>query len=418
MKKKGFTLVELLAVIAILAILVILSLPNVMSMYHNAKKKSFLNEVEIIYNTASEAYMKDNIRGDKSYIYAKSELGLKCIKELNLTGRKIYYYVEINNSGSIKKLYVKDNTYQFKIEKDKIEHNDIKLEDIEEYGNDAEEIYISCDEIDTVKSYLVTYDSNGGSNSPGNQIKKHNVDLELSTVIPTRENYTFMGWNTNSDGSGINYSSGDTYIRNDNVILYAKWIINTYVVTYYPNGGSGTMEPSIATYNEDFVTRQNSFTKTGYSFNGWNTKSDGTGTAWPLNGSGIYENGNGTHPWKWTYTKDITLYARWEQLSVTCKKPYDGCSQLASWECPGSTCYPDRVWLDKNTVAAFGSGTWICEHSCYRTGHSDYYWISSNGIYRHLDWPDGCYGSGWVKKNGRCEKTFTGRTTCPEGSPV
>ena len=72
MKKKGFTLVELLAVIAILAILVILSLPNVMSMYHNAKKKSFLNEVEIIYNTASEAYMKDNIRGDKSYIYAKS----------------------------------------------------------------------------------------------------------------------------------------------------------------------------------------------------------------------------------------------------------------------------------------------------------------------------------------------------------
>ena len=42
MKKKGFTLVELLAVIAILAILVILSLPNVMSMYHNAKKKWIL----------------------------------------------------------------------------------------------------------------------------------------------------------------------------------------------------------------------------------------------------------------------------------------------------------------------------------------------------------------------------------------
>lgn len=36
--KKGFTLVELLAVIAILAILVILAIPNVMSMYIDAKK--------------------------------------------------------------------------------------------------------------------------------------------------------------------------------------------------------------------------------------------------------------------------------------------------------------------------------------------------------------------------------------------
>ena len=35
---KGFTLVELLAVIAILAILVILAIPNVMSMYIDAKK--------------------------------------------------------------------------------------------------------------------------------------------------------------------------------------------------------------------------------------------------------------------------------------------------------------------------------------------------------------------------------------------
>ena len=38
MKKRGFTLVELLAVIAILAILVLISLPNVVGMFNNAKK--------------------------------------------------------------------------------------------------------------------------------------------------------------------------------------------------------------------------------------------------------------------------------------------------------------------------------------------------------------------------------------------
>ena len=41
MKKKGFTLVELLAVIAILAILVIIALPNVLELYRNARKNAF-----------------------------------------------------------------------------------------------------------------------------------------------------------------------------------------------------------------------------------------------------------------------------------------------------------------------------------------------------------------------------------------
>ena len=42
MNKKGFTLVELLAVIAILALIVIIALPNVFSMFNEAKKDTFL----------------------------------------------------------------------------------------------------------------------------------------------------------------------------------------------------------------------------------------------------------------------------------------------------------------------------------------------------------------------------------------
>ncbi|NLC97314.1 MAG: prepilin-type N-terminal cleavage/methylation domain-containing protein, partial [Erysipelotrichaceae bacterium] len=44
--KKGFTLVELLAVIAILAILIIIALPNVLEMFNNAKKDVFVTEVK------------------------------------------------------------------------------------------------------------------------------------------------------------------------------------------------------------------------------------------------------------------------------------------------------------------------------------------------------------------------------------
>ena len=49
MNKKGFTLVELLAVIAILALIVIIALPNVFSMFNEAKKDTFLTEAKTIY---------------------------------------------------------------------------------------------------------------------------------------------------------------------------------------------------------------------------------------------------------------------------------------------------------------------------------------------------------------------------------
>ena len=45
MKKRGFTLVELLAVISILAILVIVAMPNILKMFKESKVKSFTNEV-------------------------------------------------------------------------------------------------------------------------------------------------------------------------------------------------------------------------------------------------------------------------------------------------------------------------------------------------------------------------------------
>ncbi len=57
MKKKGFTLVELLAVIAILAILVIIALPNVLELYKNARKNAFLDEVQSVYTSAINKYM-------------------------------------------------------------------------------------------------------------------------------------------------------------------------------------------------------------------------------------------------------------------------------------------------------------------------------------------------------------------------
>ena len=84
MKNKGFTLVELLAVIAILAILVIIALPNVLKMFNDAKKNSFLIEAKTVYSEAPNKYISERMKGNK-LTYISSEDDTK----LDMTGKSL-----------------------------------------------------------------------------------------------------------------------------------------------------------------------------------------------------------------------------------------------------------------------------------------------------------------------------------------
>ena len=55
-----------------------------------------------------------------------------------------------------------------------------------------------------------------------------------------------------------------------------------YTVTYDANGGTGTMTDSNSPYSggSTVTTLTNTFTREGYTFNGWNTQSDGGGTSY------------------------------------------------------------------------------------------------------------------------------------------
>ena len=59
MKKKGFTLVEVLAVIVILAVLTILVLPNALKLYKDSKVRAFTSEIREIYRVANNQYVLD-----------------------------------------------------------------------------------------------------------------------------------------------------------------------------------------------------------------------------------------------------------------------------------------------------------------------------------------------------------------------
>ena len=105
MKNKGFTLVELLAVIAILAILVIIALPNVLKMFNQAKKDTFLTEAKTIYKEISKKYISETMKGNKISIVSNDN------NKLELESNDLKYKVKLNNDGSIKKFEVSNGNY-------------------------------------------------------------------------------------------------------------------------------------------------------------------------------------------------------------------------------------------------------------------------------------------------------------------
>ena len=106
MKKRGFTLVELLAVIAILAILVLISLPNVVGMFNNAKKSTFMTEAQSLYKEATNKYIQETMKGNKVSVISSED-----DSALELSGNNLKYYIKVNSSGEIVRLIVSNGNY-------------------------------------------------------------------------------------------------------------------------------------------------------------------------------------------------------------------------------------------------------------------------------------------------------------------
>ncbi|MBR2066697.1 MAG: Ig-like domain-containing protein [Solobacterium sp.] len=74
-----------------------------------------------------------------------------------------------------------------------------------------------------VTKYSIVFDANGGSGAPSKQTKTKDVTLKLSTDIPTRKGYSFLGWSTSSSATKAEYKAGANYTKNANATLYAIW---------------------------------------------------------------------------------------------------------------------------------------------------------------------------------------------------
>ena len=126
--KRGFTLVELLAVIAILAILVIIALPNVINMYNRAQKQTFLTEARNVYREAEKKFLANSISGKNTKVI-NSEDSTK----LDMNGKKLQYCIILNNDGKVKSMKVSNGKWVASLDDNK-KVEDLIIDDLEE-GN-------------------------------------------------------------------------------------------------------------------------------------------------------------------------------------------------------------------------------------------------------------------------------------------
>ena len=159
-------------------------------------------------------------------------------------------------------------------------------------------------------TYTVSFDNNGGTGTMDSQTLTYNQAQTLTANTFTRTGYTFNGWNTQANGQGTNYTDKQS-VKNlastngATITLYAQWKIQTFTVTFNSNGGTGTMVSQPFTYNVAQNLTSNTFTRTGYTFNGWNTQANGQGTTYTDQQSVTLT------------TAGLTLYAQWKANTYT-----------------------------------------------------------------------------------------------------
>lgn len=148
------------------------------------------------------------------------------------------------------------------------------------------------------KKYKISYDLNGGDNSPAN-LNEYTIETPTFTLSdPTKNGYDFVGWS----GAGISGVSKDVAIEKGSIgnrEYTANWKAHTYIVNLDSNGGECSTSKMNVDYNEKFVLPQP--TKMGYTFAGWFNAEDNAEVT----------------DCTWKFLFDLNLYAKWNINTYT-----------------------------------------------------------------------------------------------------
>ncbi len=178
-------------------------------------------------------------------------------------------------------------------------------------------------------SYAVFFDGNNhtGGTAPTQINTTYTNTITLPECTYTKNGYTFIGWNTKQDGSGVTYSAGQsvsklTDVRDGSVTLYAMWEETPYTITYVYDNGTG--ETKVIPFDiADTLVSLAGPEKTGYTFAGWKvTAAEGSWTLGDTVGEGV------TVPAGIMFG-NATLTAQWDANEYTITFDTDGGTAVA-----------------------------------------------------------------------------------------
>lgn len=165
--------------------------------------------------------------------------------------------------------------------------------------------------------HAIIFKANGSGEADTTQSMEEGTSDTLTPCSFSRTGYQFSHWDTLSSGGGTTYSDGEIFsMGSSDVTLYAQWN-SLYTVTYHGNGTAydgtvtGTPVEPTAEYLEGDEVAADPDGSLGlvisgvvFSFEGWNTQTDGTGDSYNPGETFIIG------------TEDVDLYAQWTAIGA------------------------------------------------------------------------------------------------------
>ena len=171
-----------------------------------------------------------------------------------------------------------------------------------------------------VNQYTISFNSMGGNACDSISATYDSTYGTLPT--PTKDGYTFAGWSTKADNTGIIITETSAMKTPENHTLYAQWIPKSCKVTFEWNfnwNATGvktdkhyTGDTMTVTYDAEYKTLPKP-EREGYQFVGWFTGvTDGNGSGTVISDNTIVKTEN-----------DHTLYAKWEPYQYKVNLDYE-----------------------------------------------------------------------------------------------
>ena len=139
---------------------------------------------------------------------------------------------------------------------------------------------------------------------------KESVDLDGYT-----HSYAFAIWAENSPESETRFPCNAEYVLKENTTMYALWDETVTPITYYIefDGNAGTAARNVpermeVQYGEEVVLPEQKPERTGFTFMGWNTRTDGQGTE--------YQPQDTVKNLTTVNHATVKLYAQWKQRRI------------------------------------------------------------------------------------------------------